>query len=97
MIRIGEYGIEVTDRCFCAGKIIKYTDKKTGNPSERVDGGYYTSLPDACKGLYKRYTLDALKSFEGDLKSAIEYLNKRTSAFEKALAAVLPEFKMPEV
>ena len=97
MIRIGDYGIEATDRCFCAGKIVKFKDKNKGEMLERVDGGYYTSLPDGCKGLYKRMSLDAFKSFEGDLKAAVLHLNKRTSAFEKAIADILPDFKLPEV
>lgn len=103
MIRLGKYGINVSDRCFEVGKIatrtIKKTDKNTNEKTEveeevLANSGYYTSLESALNGVYKRITVDALSNYDGDLKGAIEAIHKRTTEFEKLVRDALPDVKI---
>lgn len=103
MIRLGKYGINVSDRCFEVGKIatrtIKKTDKNTNEKTEveeevLANSGYYTSLESALNGVYKRITVDALSNYDGNLQGAIELVRKRTDAFEKLVRDALPDVKI---
>lgn len=101
MIRIGSYGINVSDRCFEVGKIatraIKKTDKNTNEKTEveeevLTNSGYYSTLESALAALYRRLTMEAVKSYDGDLNGAVRLLTKRTEAFEKLIKDALPDF-----
>lgn len=93
MIRIGIYGINVSDRQYEIGKITTRTNTKTGATEEVLtNSGYYTTLESALTALYRRFTMDALKSYDGDLNGAIQLLTKRTEAFEKLIKDALPDF-----
>lgn len=101
MIRLGAYGINVSDRQYEIGKIanrmIKKKDKDTNETIEveeevLTNSGYYTTLESALTALYRRVASDAVKSYDGDLKGAIQLLTKRTEAFEKLVKDALPDF-----
>lgn len=95
MIRLGNYGINVSDRCYEVGKIATRIDKKTGNSEEILaNSGYHTTLESALKAAYRRVTADAIKSYDGDLQGAIELVRKRTDAFEKLVRDALPDAKI---
>ena len=102
MIRLGKYGINVSDRCYEVGKIATRTVKKTDkNTNEKIDveeeylanSGYYTSIESALNATYKRIAADALNNYDGDLKGAIEAIHKRTAEFEKLVRDAIPDIK----
>ena len=90
---IGNYGIEVSDKCYAAGKIgrVKQTNKKTGVTTE-VDciqnPAYCTSFQCAIKAIRKRMQFDALKNADFDLASAIEAMNALDKQFEKLVEKI---------
>lgn len=95
MIRIGEYAIEVSDKCYAVGKVsritVKKTDKETGAKTEEekdciVNPSYATSLASALKCIRKAMHRDALKDMEGDIKTALEAIQRCDEQFEQLLA-----------
>lgn len=72
MIRIiGKYGIDVSDKCYVAGKIGKQIDKKTGAEVEYIQNpAYCTSVQNALNAIRKRMQMDALRNAECDLETA---------------------------
>lgn len=95
MIRMGEYAIEVSDKCYAVGKVnritVKKTDKETGIKTEEekdylVNPSYATSLASALKCIRKAMHRDALKSIEGDIKAALDAIQRCDEQFEQLLA-----------
>lgn len=94
MIRvIGKYGIEVSDKCYAAGKIgkQKVTDKNTKITTE-VDyiqnPAYCTSVRNALNAIRKRMQMDALKNVDGDLETAINEMRTLDERFEKMIEKI---------
>lgn len=93
MIRLGNYGINVSDKQYEVGKIASRTNAKTGATEEVLTGsGYHTKLESALNSVYRRVTADAVKSYDGDLAGALRLIAKRTEEFEKLIKAALPDF-----
>lgn len=90
---LGKYGIEVSDKCYAAGKIgkTKVTDKKTDVTTE-VDciqnPAYCTSFQSALKAIRKRMQMDALKNIDGDLEAAVNEIRALDERFEKMIEKI---------
>lgn len=90
---IDKYGIEVSDKCFAAGKIgkVKQTDKKTNVTSEIEciqNPAYCTSVQSALKTIRKRMQMDGLKNFNGDLETAIVKIQDIDARFEEIVSKI---------
>lgn len=86
---IGKYGIEVSDKCYAAGKIGKQTDKKTGKEFDYIQNpAYCTSVQSALKAIRKRMQMDALKNIDGDLETAINEIRALDERFEKMVEKI---------
>lgn len=89
MIRIGKYGIDASDRCYCVGKLYKITNKKTGEEIEYISNGrYYGTLKGALSSIRKDMHLEAIMNMNGDLQAAIEALRKADEQFEKLISGI---------
>ena len=94
MIRvIDKYGIEVSDKCYAAGKIgkTKVTDKKTNVTTEVIciqNPSYCTSVQSALKAIRKRMQMDALKNIDGDLETAVAAIRALDERFEKMVEKI---------
>lgn len=90
---LGKYGIEVSDKCYAAGKIgkQKVTDKNTKITTE-IDyiqnPAYCTSIQSALKAIRKRMQLDALKNIDGELETAINEIRALDERFEKLIEKI---------
>ena len=90
---LGKYGIEVSDKCYAAGKIgkQKITDKNTKITTE-VDciqnPAYCTSFQSALKAIRKRMQMDALKNIDGDLEAAVNVIRTLDERFEKMIERI---------
>ena len=86
---LGKYGIEVSDKCYAAGKIGKQTDKKTGVEFDYIQNpAYCTSIQSALKAIRKRMQLDALKNIDGELETAINEIRALDERFEKLIKKI---------
>lgn len=86
---LGKYGIEVSDKCYAAGKIGKQTDKKTGVEFDYIQNpAYCTSIQSALKAIRKRMQLDALKNIDGELEMAINEIRVLDERFERLIGKV---------
>lgn len=92
MIRIGKYGIETADKCYAIGTITSYTNKQTHEIVETLANvGYYSDIASALQAIVKRNRLDALKSFEGDLKQAVKAITEADEAIKLLIKEALPK------
>lgn len=89
MIRIGDYGIDVSDKCYTVGKVSKITDKKTGEEKEYlINPSYATSFAFALKCVRKAMHREAIGNTDGDLNAAIEAIQKADAMFESLLKKI---------
>ncbi len=91
MIRIGKYGIEAADKCYAIGIISSYAEKKSGKDIEVLTNtGYYSDISAALQAIVKRNRLDAVKSFDGDLKQAVKAIMEADNEIKCLIKEALP-------
>ena len=94
MIRvIGDYGIDASDKCYAVGRISKLKEKKdgkyTGEEKEYlINPSYVTTFTGALKCIRKDMQRETIKSIDGDLKAAIEAIQKCDERFEQMIAGI---------
>lgn len=89
MIHIGDYGIDVSDKCYTVGKVSKITDKKTGEEKEYlINPSYATSFAFALKCVRKAMHREAIKNTDGDLNAAIEAIKRCDERFERMISKI---------
>lgn len=92
MIKIGDYGIDVSDKCYAVGKISKIKVKKEGKEvGERdylINPSYATSFAFALKCVRKAMHREAIGSTDGDLNAAIEAIKQADAMFESFLEQI---------
>lgn len=90
MIRIvDKYGIDVSDKCYVAGKIGKQIDKKTGSEIEYIQNpAYCTSVQSALNAIRKRMQMDALRNMNGDLETATNKIRALDERFEQMIEKI---------
>lgn len=105
MIRIGPYGINISDRCFEVGKItvrtVKKTDKDTKETAETKEEylnnpGYYFTMDTALKAVRKRMLIDAIKDYDGDLMDAIALVKACDRDFSRLVKRALDGAEVPD-
>ena len=97
MIRLGKYGIDVSERCYRIGKIATVYNKKDKKHEEILaDAGYYSTIETALKAVYKRMTSDTLATYDGDLKGAVVAIRKCTDEFKKLVEDAFPNLRIIE-
>lgn len=90
MIRIGDYGIDVSDRCYAVGKVskikVKKNKKETGEEKEYlINPSYTTSFTYALKCVQKSMRREAIKNTEGDINAAIDAIKQADERFEQMI------------
>lgn len=90
MIKVlGKYGIDVSDKCYAAGKIGKQIDKKTGAETEYIQSpAYCTNVQSALNAIRKRMQMDALRGQDCDLEAATNKIRALDERFEKAIEKI---------
>lgn len=83
MIRMFDnYSIDVSDKCYVVSKVAKRIDKKSGEEIEyTVALGYYSTLMNAIKGMRSYLQINLLKEYDGEIRGAIEMLEKLDERF----------------
>ena len=86
---IGKYGIEVSDKCYAAGKVGKQIDKKTGAEVEYIQNpAYCTSVQSALNAIRKRMQMDALRNMDCDLETATNKIRALDERFEQMIEKI---------
>ena len=93
MIHIGDYGIDVSDKCYTVGKIsnikVKKDGKETGEEREYlINPSYATSFAFALKCVRKAMHREAIGNTDGDLNAAIEAIQKADTMFESLIKKI---------
>lgn len=93
MIKIGDYGIDVSDKCYAVGRISKIKVRKAGveTGEERdylINPSYATSFAFALKCVRKAMHRDAIGNTDGDLNAAIKAIQTADAMFESFLEKI---------
>ena len=94
---IDNWVLDADARQYTIGKLVKRTNKKTGELEEYIqDPSHHTSLCKALTALVKRYERGVIKESSGDIKTLHEAVQASHKRLENAIAKAFPELKIVE-